>query len=183
MAGYDELMVHYRRNRIPGASYFFTLTLENRSARSLVEHIQLLGDSMRKAQQRAPFRVQAIVVLPEHLHAVWTLPDGDADYAARWRAIKADFTHALIKQGTPLKPRPEGGYRLWQRRFWEHTLRDELDVERHIDYIHFNPVKHGHVARAADWPHSSFHRYVREGVYAADWGVATADGVGGFGER
>ena len=152
-------MVHYRRNRVEGASYFFTLALADRAASTLTDHITLLGDAMRRVQDKTPFDVDAIVVLPEHLHTIWTLPPGDSDYPSRWKAIKSNFTHAIARcEGTRLAPRPEGGYRLWQRRFWEHTLRDEKDVERHMDYIHFNPVKHGWVARAADWPHSSVHR-------------------------
>lgn len=179
---YDAPMVHYRRNRLPGASYFFTVTLADRQASTLTDHVALLGDSMRTVQQQLPFTTDAIVVLPEHLHCVWTLPESDSDYPTRWKAIKAGFTQGLRLAGVALAERPDGGFKLWQRRYWEHTLRDEADVARHIDYIHFNPVKHGHVMRAVDWPHSSFHRYVTMGVYPADWGLA-ADMGGGFGER
>jgi putative transposase len=176
-------MVHYRRNRIEGASYFFTVALADRTASTLTDHISLLGEAMRQVQQQSPFTVDAIVVLPEHLHTIWTLPPDDSDYPGRWKAIKSNFTHAVVRAGTSrLVPRPEGGYRLWQRRFWEHTLRDERDVERHMDYIHFNPVKHGWVTRAVDWPHSSFHRYVTSGIYGADWGLADGDDQGRFGE-
>ncbi|MBT9500190.1 MAG: transposase [Burkholderiaceae bacterium] len=174
-------MVHYRRNRLPGASYFFTVTLADRQASTLTDHIALLGDSMRTVQQQLPFTTDAIVVLPEHLHCVWTLPETDSDYPARWKAVKAGFTKGLRLAGVALQSRPDGGFDLWQRRYWEHTLRDEADVARHIDYIHYNPVKHGWVTRAVDWPHSSFHRYVRMGVYPEDWGIA-ADIDGAFGE-
>jgi len=174
-------MVQYRRNRVEGASYFFTLALADRSSAALTDHIALLGDAIRGAKARLPFDVDAVVVLPEHLHAIWTLPEADSDYPTRWTAIKSSFTHAARKQGLALADRPDGGFDLWQRRYWEHTLRSEADVARHIDYIHFNPVKHGWVKRAADWPHSSFHRYVRMGVYPEDWGMA-ADVGGAFGE-
>ena len=175
-------MVRYRRMRIAGASYFFTLALADRRADTLTAHVGLLGKALRSAKQQAPFHISAIVVLPEHLHTIWTLPQGDSDYPARWKAIKAGFTHGLRELGSDLSPRPEGGFVLWQRRYWEHLLRDETDVQRHTDYIHFNPVKHGWVQRAADWPHSSFHRYVREGVYPADWGLAGEDSRE-YGER
>ena len=154
-------MVLYRRNLVPGASYFFTAALRDRSSDALVRHVDLLTAALRKVREARPFTIDAIVVLPEHLHCIWTLPRDDGDYPGRWRAVKARFTQVL----RPAKS-------LWQPRYWEHTLRDEEDVARHIDYIHFNPVKHGWVKRAADWPHSSFHRFVARGMYPADWGLA-----------
>jgi len=114
--------------------------------------------------------IDAIVVLPDHLHAVWTLPPNDADFPGRWKAIKRHFTHALLTHGVSLARNAKGEYSLWQRRYWEHTIRDETDLQRHVDYIHYNPVKHDVVARASAWPFSSFHRYVRLGWLSADWG-------------
>ena len=111
-----------------------------------------------------------MVVLPDHLHAIWTLPAGDADYSGRWRAIKAGFTRGLVTSGLPLVRSDKGEYDLWQRRFWEHTVRDESDLAGHVEYIHFNPVKHGLVKQVRDWPWSSFHQYVRRGWLAEDWG-------------
>ncbi|PKM46420.1 MAG: transposase [Gammaproteobacteria bacterium HGW-Gammaproteobacteria-1] len=167
-------MVHYRRNRVPGGSYFFTVTLHDRRSDLLVQHIDILRKSFAAVMAARPFIIDAIVVMPEHLHAIWTLPPEDADYPGRWRAIKARFTQRL-RQYThePLRSP-------WQSRFWEHTLRNDADFQRHVDYIHYNPVKHGHVSIAADWPYSSFHRYVKTGLYAPDWG--TNDIAGDFGE-
>jgi REP-associated tyrosine transposase len=177
-------MTNYRRNFIPGGNYFFTLNLADRRQRLLTEHIEELRAAFRYARSRHPFSVEAIVVLPDHLHAIWTLPEGDADFATRWRLIKSAFSRAL-PNGEPIsRSRVERGERgIWQRRYWERTLRDENDFARHVDYIHFNPVKHGHVKRVHDWPHSSFHRMVRRGIYPADWaGDMSAESVE-FGER
>ena len=127
----------------------------------------------------AAVRNHAIVVLPDHLHMVMTLPDGDADYPNRWRLIKRRFTDAVLKLQTPVARAPNGEVALWQRRYWQHMIRDEKDFERHVDYIHFNPVKHSFVGRVRDWPYSSFHRYVRQGLLPEDWAgdLARAAGV------
>jgi putative transposase len=164
-------MTSYRRNFARGGSYFFTLTLEDRRGTLLTDHIGPLRRAFRETRTRHPFAIDAIVVLPEHLHAMWTLPDGDADYALRWRLIKSAFSRAL-PSGEPVSASRAGrGERgIWQRRYWEHTVRDEGDFARHVDYIHYNPVKHRHVTRVNAWPHSSFHRMVRLGVYPQDWG-------------
>ena len=175
-------MVLYRRNRVPGGAYFFTVTLLNRRASTLVDHIDALREAVRQALRKAPFRIDAWVVLPDHLHALWTLPAGDDDYSGRWRFIKARFTHRLVKSGLPLRRNPRGEYALWQPRFWEHTLRDEGDFSRHADYVHYNPVKHGLVSRVGDWPYSTFHRYVREGLYPPDWGSTATEFPGDYGE-
>ncbi|MFA5940179.1 MAG: transposase [Sinimarinibacterium sp.] len=128
-------------------------------------------------------RPEAIVVLPDHFHWICTLPDGDADYSTRIMQIKRTFTLRLIDGGIPLQRNSRGEYALWQRRFWEHTIRDETDMQRHVDYIHFNPVKHGVAQSALAWPHSSFHRYVRDGLLSADWGGVSAKTITGrFGE-
>ena len=165
-------MVGYRRNYVAGGTYFFAVTLRDRRARLLVEHIDLLRASFREVRQAKPFEIVAIVILPEHLHAILTLPEGNADYSTRWKAIKGGFTTRLRRAGVALAKDRRGEYRLWQRRFWEHTIRDERDLCAHVDYIHYNPVKHGLVTRVLDWPYSSFHRYVRDGWLPADWGCA-----------
>lgn len=170
-------MVLYRRNRITGGTYFFTVTLRDRKSTLLVDRIDPLRAAFRTVKRAHPFRIDAMVILPEHLHAIWTLPPEGDDYSGRWRAIKALFTRSLAKSGHRMARNPKGEYDLWQRRFWEHTIRDDEDLRRHVEYIHFNPVKHGQVARVSDWPYSTFHRYVRLGVYPIDWaggGVAVA---------
>jgi putative transposase len=162
-------MVHYRRHRVAGGTYFFTVTLADRRSRVLTDYVDVLRGVLRRVRAARPFEIVAMVVLPEHLHAVWTLPEGDADYSGRWRAIKAGFTQELVRRGLPLPRNDKGEYDLWQRRFWEHTVRDETDLARHVDTIHYNPVKHGLVEQVKDWPWSSFHRYVRRGWVAEDW--------------
>ena len=176
-------MVHYRRNRVPGGTYFFTVTLADRRSRILVEHIGELRASFRAIRRARPFQIEAIVVLPDHLHTIWTLPENDADYSSRWRAIKSRFTRRLRTQGAPLQANSKGEYALWQRRYWEHTIRDEDDLQKHVDYIHYNPVKHGLVNRVTDWPYSSFHRYVRRGWLSQDWATLVhADDSHNYGE-
>ena len=169
-----------------GAVYFFTLTLQDRGARTLVEHVDLLRAAVRDVKARHPFDIEAMVVLPEHLHALWRLPVEDKDFSTRWMLVKKAFTQGLVEAGVlPEEATSARGLKgernLWQRRFWEHQVRDEEDFQRHVDYIHYNPVKHGWVSRAADWPHSSFHRFVREGTLTGDWGISAAI-EGQFGE-
>ena len=176
-------MVRYRRNLVTGGTYFFTVTVADRRATTLVDHIDSLRAAMASTRERLPFTVDAIVVLPEHLHAIMTLPEGDAEYPNRWSLIKRRFTDAVTATGTRLPRHRNGEAALWQRRFWEHTIRDDQDFERHVDYIHFNPVKHGLVDRVRDWPHSSFHRYVRRGVLCEDWAGDFGQDQTGFGER
>ena len=176
-------MVRYRRNFIPGGTFFFTATLVDRSSRALTEHIEALRAAVRQTRRSQPFPIDAVVVLPDHLHMMMTLPDGDADYPNRWRLIKRRFTDAILKSSTPVARHRNGEPALWQRRFWEHTIRDETDFERHVDYIHFNPAKHGLVARVRDWPYSSFHRYVQQGLLPADWAGDISRDQGNFGER
>lgn len=177
-------MTSYRRNRVTGGCYFFTVNLADRTSHLLVDHIDALRAAFREVRQRHPFETDAIVVLPKHLHAIWTLPEGDTDFSTRWRLIKATFSRALPQTESVTTSRASKGERgIWQRRFWEHTVRDDRDFERHGDYIHFNPVKHGYVRQVRDWPHSSFKSMVRRGIYPEDWaGKAIADG-GSFGER
>jgi putative transposase len=175
-------MVGYRRNFVPGGTYFFTVTLADRRSTALVDQIESLRGAFSAARQERPFTIEAIVILPEHLHAIFTLPSGDADFSGRWRRIKGHFSSALITAGVAMRRSLNGDLTLWQRRFWEHTIRNERDFARHVDYIHFNPVKHGLVSRVSDWPHSSFHRYVHEGVLPLDWGGDMGEGEGNFGE-
>ena len=125
-------MVHYRRIRLEGGTYFFTVTLADRRARVLTDHVDLLRSVLRRVQTARPFAIVAMVVLPDHLHAIWTLPAGDADYSGRWRAIKAGLTRELVTSGLPLVRNDKGEYDLWQRRFWEHTVRDEADLAAHV---------------------------------------------------
>ena len=164
-------MVLYRRNYVPGGTFFFTVTLRDRRADTLVREIDGLRAAFVRTMTARPFTLDAVVVLPEHLHAVMTLPDGDTDYSGRWRAIKSEFVRGLRKRGYAIAQNARGEAMLWQTRFWEHTLRDEDDLRRHVDYIHFNPVKHGLVKRPTDWPHSSIHRYIADGRLLADWGT------------
>lgn len=175
-------MVLYRRNRVPGGTYFFTVTLWNRRSSLLVDRIDDLRESVRHVLREKPFRIDAWVVLPEHLHAVLTLPPGDDDYSGRWKFIKGRFTHRLVAAGLPIAKNKRGEYALWQGRFWEHTIRDEADFAHHVDYVHYNPVKHGWVRRVRDWPYSTFHRDVAAGICPADWGGDISESPGDYGE-
>ena len=180
---YTLKMTEYRRDHTVGSTWFFTVNLADRQSRILVTHIELLRNSFRDVMRDHPFVIDAIVILPEHLHTIWTLPEGDADYAMRWRLIKTTFSRSIPKGEQTSPSRLQKGERgIWQRRFWEHRIRDEKDFSRHLDYIHINPLKHGHVSRVADWPFSSFHRYVENGIYDREWG-GTMGTEGGFGER
>ena len=165
-------MTDYRRARVAGATWFFTLGLaERRGATLLIDKIDALGEAFRTVQARHPFYMDAVVILPDHLHCIWSLPDGDTDYSTRWGLIKATFSRAVEPGERRSVSRLKRGERgIWQRRFWEHCIRDDADYARHVDYVHWNPVKHGLVARLVDWPHSRFHRHVARGVYPPDWG-------------
>jgi REP-associated tyrosine transposase len=173
-------MSDYRRYFVPGATYFFTLVTERRAPLFAGEAARrLLGSAMRRCLLRRPLKVVAVVLLPNHLHCLWALPPGDTAYPLRWRWIKREFTRAWLAGGGLEQPRPESRREqrrrgVWQRRFWEHTIRDETDLESHFDYIHYNPVKHGLVQRPRDWPWSSFHRWVNAGHYQPDWGAGAA---------
>ena len=135
-------MANYRRNFLPGGSYFFTVNLADRRHALLTDHIVLLRAAFRQVRARHPFAIEAAVILPDHLHAIWTLPDGDADFATRWRLIKSGFSHALPEGERISASRSAKGERgIWQRRYWEHTLRGEDDFTRHLNYIHFNPME------------------------------------------
>ncbi len=176
-------MVRYRRNVVPGGTYFFTVTLTDRTSSALARHVSALRTAFRIARRERPFTIEAIVILPDHLHAIWTLPSGDSDFSGRWRRIKAYFTHRLVAAGATVNRHRNGEYALWQRRFWEHTIRNEIDFERHVDYVHFNPVKHKLVSQARDWPYSSLHLYVRRGLKPADWAGDVQEPMMDLGER
>jgi len=163
-------MPDYRRNRIPEGSFFFTVNLRNRNSDALTRHIDILRRSIREVRERAWFHIDAWVVLPDHMHCVWTLPEGDDDFPERWRRIKASFSQARPLEGTPTAAMTERGDRgIWQRGYWEHTIRDDRDYATHVDYTHFNPVKHGYVVAPGDWPYSSFRRAVARGMYDPAW--------------
>ena len=164
-------MSNYRRPATPGGTYFFTVNLKNREQSLLIQQVAALRSAFHTAQRARPFSIVAISVLPDHLHCLWRLPVGDADNATRWRHIKTVFSRHIecveVRSPSCILCKERG---LWQRRFWERLIRDERDLRTHIDYVHYNPVKHGHVEHVAQWPHSSFHRYVREGTLPWDWG-------------
>src|SRR6266700_6359774 len=176
-------MVRYRRNFVAGGTFFFTVTLADRTSQALTDHITDLRTALRQTRHSHPFAIDAAVVLPDHLHMVMTLPEGDADYPNRWRLIKRRFTEAVLRSQTPIARHRNGELALWQRRFWEHTIRDSGDFERHVDYIHFNPVKHRLVSRVHDWSFSSFHRFVRQGLLPEDWAGDLGQDHTNFGER
>jgi REP-associated tyrosine transposase len=176
-------MPDYRRNRVAGGTYLFTVNLRDRDRPLLVERIELLRESVRRVRVLMPFHIDAWVVLPEHMHALWTLPEGDADFPRRWQAIKMAFSkHVAAGEVLSRSRRNKGERGIWQRRYWEHTIRDDRDYAAHMDYIHFNPVKHGYVSDVAAWPFSSFHKCVAMGLYPSAW-VGKDDGVGDRGER
>jgi putative transposase len=176
---------NYLRDRTPGATWFFTVVTERRRPwLCSPEAIAALRDAFAATNRRAPFDMIAAVVLPDHLHVMWSHPHGDAAFGKRWALIKRRVGQLVEPPAdsvsTPSRlRRHERG--LWQRRFWEHRIRDEDDLARHVDYIHFNPVKHGLVRCVAEWPHSSFHRFVAKGWLSADWAGSGA-GKGDFGE-
>ena len=174
-------MVNYRRNFLPGGTFFFTVTLHDRRSNLLVKNIDLLRESFQSVQHERPFEISTIVILPEHIHSIWTLPKNDKDYSTRWKLIKSRFTKGLTKSGYFLNKNDRGECNVWQKRYWEHTIRNDIDLQRHVDYIHFNPVKHDLVKSVKDWPYSSFHRYVSRGHLPNDWGATTCEGM--FGER
>ena len=166
-------MPNYRRARNAGATYFFTVvTAQRRPLLAGDKAIAALRQGVAEVHRQSPFSIDAWVVLPDHMHALWTLPQNDADYSSRWGRIKAGFTR-LSGLAHRFGPRQDGG--VWQPRFWEHLIRNEADFAAHMNYLHYNPVRHGHVDRVIDWRHSSFHHCVRQGIYPADWGDREPD--------
>lgn len=177
-------MPNYRRVRHAGGCYFFTVNLANRQKTLLTDHITILRSVFQYVSKHHPCTINAIVILPDHLHTIWTLPANDKNYSQRWSLIKSGFSRQLAAAETICRSRQRKGERgIWQRRFWEHTIQSETDYRNHVDYIHINPVKHGLVQRVADWRYSSFHQFVRRGVYPADWTGAGKKISGKFGER
>jgi putative transposase len=171
----DSEMSNYRRFRVAGGTYFFTVNLLERRRDLLVRHIDALRAAVRATKQDRPFHIDAWVVLPDHMHTIWTLPEGDEDFSNKWKSIKTRFSQTLPPTERRSAVRVRKGERgIWQRRFWEHVIRDERDAT-HFDYIHFNPVKHGWADKVVDWPFSSFHRYLRSGIYDANWAGAKLD--------
>lgn len=164
-------MPEYRRWRVPGGHYFFTVALANRQSDLLVQKIDLFRKAVARIKKDHPFTIDAAVILPEHLHMVWALPKGDSDFSTCWGLIKGEFSKAIPKSekvsASRIKHEERG---IWQRRFHEHILRDIDDYSTHVDYIHYNPVKHGLVKRPVDWTYSSIHRYIDQGTLPANWG-------------
>ncbi len=176
--------MRYRRSDVAGGTFFFTVNLADRSSRLLTLQIDLLRYSIRKVKQTHPFDIVAMVVLPDHLHTVWKLPAGDRDYPMRWSLIKAGFSRGLEKTENISKARKQKRERgIWQRRYWEHQLRTDTDLTRHVDYVHINPVKHGYVNVPVDWPYTSLHRYIRQGLCLPDWAAGSNANLGECGER
>lgn len=177
-------MGSYVRWFVPGGPYFFTVVTERRSPLFGEARCRsLLGDALRDVARERPFDTVAMVLLPDHLHAVWTLPEGDADFSRRWKEIKGRFTQAYLADGGIEQHRStsriaHGNRGVWQRRFWEHLIRDDDDLRRHIEYTHFNPVKHGLARCPHDWPHSTFHRWAERGDLRENW-CCVCDGVRG----
>src|SRR5262245_38216802 len=175
-------MPNYRRAFVPGGCWFFTVNLLDRRSGLLTQEIASLREATRHTRERHPFRIDAFVVLPDHIHAIWTLPSGDADFSTRWRLIKIEFSKSIPRTEWLSKARQARGERgIWQRRFWEHLIRDEEGYRRHVEYCYINPVKHRLVTRVRDWPFSSFHRDVSTGLFSADW-AGELDPGGEFGE-
>ena len=182
-------MANYRRASAPGGTFFFTVvTYRRRPLLTLPKSRQALRDVIEDVRQRYPFSIDAWVLLPEHLHCIWTLPKGDSGYSLRWGLIKSGFsknTRGIFHvnewmNDSRLHHREST---VWQRRFWEHLIRNEEEYRAYMDYIHYNPVKHAHVKRAVDWPYSTFHRCVKNGIYPEDWGYTIVQDCGyRFGE-
>ena len=176
--------MHYRRADVKGGTYFFTVNLAERNKTLLIDEFDSLRLVLNRVKKQHPFQLNAMVVLPDHLHALLTLPLNDKDYSTRWALIKAGFSRQLPKDERINRSRKSKGERgIWQRRLWEHLIRDDQDYENHVNYIHYNPVKHGYVERAVDWSYSTIHAYISDGVLRNDWGSAESIPDIEFGER
>jgi putative transposase len=171
--------MHYRRHHQPGACYFFTLVTYQRQPLLTQTNIDHLRRAFKREMQKRAFSIDAIVILPDHLHTLWQLPEQDSNYSVRWSNIKRFFSTSCEHiQQTASKSRDNKREKaVWQRRFWEHTIRDELDWQKHMDYIHYNPVKHGYVESPSDWPFSSFQQCVAKGWYPEDWGAIEPNAI------
>ncbi|MFZ6743796.1 REP-associated tyrosine transposase [Undibacterium sp. JH2W] len=170
-------MSNYRRAWHPGGTYFFTVNLLKRAGNDLlIRHIDVLREAVRVVRETHPFIIHAWVVLPDHLHCVIELPPGDIDFSVRWRLIKSHFSKAIPKTEAMSLSRFSRNERgIWQRRFWEHLIRNEQDFFAHMDYVHINPQKHGLVEQVSDWPYSTFHRLVEQGIYPKEWAGGEED--------
>lgn len=176
-------MVNYRRNFQRGGTYFFTVNLLNRRSDLLIKNIHYLKKAIQQVKRVYPYKMQAYVILPEHLHVLWKLPYEDVDYATRWQKIKIYFTRYIQKAGVKVQRNKHGECLIWQRRYWEHTIYDAQDFQNHFNYIHYNPVKHGWVERPIDWPFSSIHHYIEKGMISPSWGAnESIELPGTFGE-
>ncbi|MBD2194885.1 MULTISPECIES: REP-associated tyrosine transposase [Calothrix] len=167
--------MQYRRATIAGGTYFFTVVTDNRKKFLCIpSYVVLLRDAFRDVMKQHPFIIDACVVLPDHLHCIWTLPPEDSDFSTRWRLIKSYFSRkcdTLLAENLSSSKQKKQERAIWQRRFWEHLIKDEVDFKNHVEYIHYNPVKHGLVQAPKDWEYSSFHRAVRQGMYDVMWGA------------
>jgi len=173
--------MRYSRARLKGGTYFFTVVTHKRvKIFNRSDNVELLRQAFRKVIKRHPFKIEAFVLLPDHLHCIWTLPQGDADFSTRWRLIKTYFSRHIgfvgwVEERNPTKKTTsrlrKNEKSIWQRRFWEHLIRNHEDLRRHVEYIHYNPVKHGLTKAPGDWDFSSFHRYVDKGMYDIKWGA------------
>ena len=183
---YSNTMSNYRRVYIFGSTYFFTVNVLDRKRTDLTSPTfrQALREGIERARLTLPFKMNACVLMPDHIHCIWTLPQDEANYSARWAIIKRYVSRVCSQHDTVLNlsRRKRREFGLWQRRFWEHWIRDETYFERHVNYIYYNPVKHGYVKRVIEWPYSTFHRDVRKGIYSANWGDGINFDEGSFGE-
>ena len=187
----------YRRANVRGGTYFFTVvTFKRIKLFAIPGNVDLLRDAIKKVKQAHPFKIVAFVLLPDHLHCIWTLPQQDSDFSTRWRLIKSYFSRNInpkdvgwvevrnpTNEASPTSRQKKKEKSIWQRRFWEHLIRDQQDLNRHIEYIHFNPVKHGLASAPANWAYSSFKRYVDKGIYDVKWGSGVKvefDGTVGY---
>ena len=169
--------MQYRRSKVPGATYFFTIVTYDRQEILCIPHnVEVLRKAFKTVMQHHPFTIEAFVLLPNHIHCIWKLPENDADFSNRWRLIKSNFTRKCISPYNveiPESRKKKGEKVIWQRRFWEHLIRDDRDFKNHADYIHYNPVKHGLVTEPRSWEYSSFSRFVQAGEYDLEWGSGT----------
>jgi len=167
-------LAEYHRVYQKGGMYFFTLvTFQRRPIFNDAAAIKLLENTIRSVQVKYPFEIVAFVILLDHLHYVWTLPEDESNFSIRWKYIKSSFTKEYLKGrriDVSESMRKKGEKGVWQRRFWEHLIRDQDDLNLHLDYIHYNPVKHGLVCSPGEWEYSSFSSFVKGGYYTEDWG-------------
>ncbi len=167
--------MQYRRSRTNGATYFFTVLTYKRKRILLKEdNVKIIKEAFKEIATKRPFKIDAFILLPDHIHCIWTLPEGDDDFSTRWRLIRSYFTRRCdikFRDNQTSNMQTKGLQGVWQQRFWEHQVRDEGDFASHVDYIHYNPVKHGLIKTPHEWPYSTFHKYVKKGIYDVYWGT------------